>query len=291
MVDSIETIWWQHATKAMLCREKQSSRDRQTGAHYTDIPVGMLEIFTFFPTDIRVPGGIPHLCGRRPSRYLGRLRRGRNGRYHAIPRLRRKRPGSRRTIPLAALTLGLILFIGLHLLRETGLRIPLRERLGARTYLLLFCLGILLSIVLIVHGKSTSSFTQLWVPPWQWRTLTNMLMLTSCIFIAAGNLPQSYLRETLTHPMLLGVVIWGASHLLSNGDLASVLLFGGLALWALVKVVTLQLTATGNSAELSSRHKPSLYWDAAAVAVGTIAYGAFLLFHGPLFGFALIPAA
>lgn len=160
--------------------------------------------------------------------------------------------------------------------------------------MLLFCLGILLSVGLIVHGKSTTPFIQLWVPPYHWRSITNMLMLTACIFMAAGNLPLSYLKESLTHPMLLGVVVWGASHLLSNGDLASLLLFGGLALWAGVKIITLQLTRAHSSRpdqQAMRTRRPSLYWDAAAVAMGTIVYGAILLFHGPLFGFALIPAA
>jgi uncharacterized membrane protein len=195
---------------------------------------------------------------------------------------------------LAALILGLFLFSGLHLLRETGLREPLRRRLGIPRYMLLFCAGILLAVILIVHGKSTSPFVQLWVPPYNWRSITNMAMLTACIFVAAGNLPHSYLKESLTHPMLLGIIVWGVAHLLSNGDLASVLLFGGLSLWAAVKIATLQWGARHTAppaVSTGATRKPSLYWDATAVISGTIVYGAFLVFHGPLFGFALIPAA
>src|SRR5690606_11197186 len=99
---------------------------------------------------------------------------------------------------------------------------------------------------------------------------------------------------SLTHPMLLGVVVWGGSHLLSNGDLASLLLFGSLAVWAGIKIVTLQLGEAWErqrEQQKPVRKQPSLYWDAAAVAIGTIVYGAFLVFHGSLFGFALIPAA
>ena len=195
---------------------------------------------------------------------------------------------------MAALTLGLFLFIGLHMLRETGLRDPLRQRLGVTRYMLLFCAGIAVSVLLIIHGKSTSPFIQLWVPPYNWRSITNMAMLTGCIFLAAGNLPHSYLKEGLSHPMLLGIIVWGGSHLLSNGDLASVMLFGSLTIWALVKIVTLQLAThkrriTSGQPQAEAK-KPSLYWDVAAVMLGTFAYAAFLLFHGPLFGFALIPA-
>lgn len=194
---------------------------------------------------------------------------------------------------MAALILGLCLFTGLHMLREMGLRNPLRNRLGVPRYLLLFCAGILLAVLLIVHGKSTSPFVQLWVPPYNWRSITNMAMLTACIFVAAGNLPHSYLKESLSHPMLLGIIVWGVAHLLSNGDLASVLMFGGLSVWAAIKIVTLQwetrTAATPAPSATAARRKPSLYWDAAAVISGTIVYGTILLFHGPLFGFALIP--
>ena len=199
---------------------------------------------------------------------------------------------------MAALTLGLFLFIGLHLLRETGLRDPLRRRLGVPRYMLLFCVGIVLSVLLMVHGKSTAAFVQLWVPPYNWRSITNMAMLTACIFVAAGNLPHSYLKESLTHPMLLGIIVWGVAHLLSNGDLASALLFGGLSLWAAVKIVSLQRgarrtlsSAASSAAPAITARKPSLYWDATAVISGTIVYGTLLVFHGPLFGFALIPIA
>src|SRR5690606_17301169 len=184
------------------------------------------------------------------------------------------------------------------MLRETGLRNPLRNRLGVPRYLLLFCAGILLALLLIVHGKSTAPFVQLWVPPYNWRSITNMAMLTACIFVAAGNLPHSYLKESLTHPMLLGIIVWGVAHLLSNGDLASMLMFGGLSLWATIKIVTLQWSARSTpgatapaTAATDGKRKPSLYWDAAAVISGTIVYGTILLFHGPLFGFALIPTA
>ena len=198
---------------------------------------------------------------------------------------------------MAALILGLCLFIGLHMLREMGMRDPLRRHLGAPRYMLLVCAGVVLALVLIVVGKSAFPFVQLWVPPYNWRSITNMTMLTACIFVAAGNLPHSYLKESLGHPMLLGVIVWGVAHLLSNGDIASVLLFGSLSLWAAVKIVALQRVTRRKSAAAPATGvtgvtpRPSLYWDAAAVIAGTIVYGMFLVFHGPLFGFALLPTA
>ncbi|MES3008946.1 MAG: NnrU family protein [Pseudomonadota bacterium] len=201
----------------------------------------------------------------------------------------------------ALLIAGLALFMGLHLLRELGLRDAWHTRLGPRLYRLLFSLGILLSLLLIVQGKSGAPFIQLWVPPFNQRSLTQLVMLSATMLFIAGSLPHSFTRELLIHPMLIGVILWGSSHLLSNGDLVSVLIFGSLPLWALLKVVSLERVrqqmrkGAGPSASSSPSHSPSqsashpgLQWDAAAIVLGVIAYSVLLLFHGQLFGIALI---
>lgn len=205
----------------------------------------------------------------------------------------------------ALLISGLVLFMGLHLLRELGLRDALHTRLGPRLYRLLFSLGILLSLLLIVQGKSGAPFIQLWVPPFNLRSLTQLVMLSATMLFIAGSLPHSFTRELLIHPMLIGVILWGSAHLLSNGDLVSVLIFGSLPLWALLKVVSLERVrqqmrkGAGPFASSSPSHSPShpgshpashpgLQWDAAAIVLGVIAYSVLLLFHGQLFGIALI---
>ena len=187
---------------------------------------------------------------------------------------------------LLILIIGLGLFIALHNLRELGLRTQLVSKYGPVRYKSALAIGIVLSIILICIGKGQASFIQLWVPPFNLRSLTHLLMISSCILVIAGNLPFSYTRALTVHPMLVGVFVWGVSHLLSNGDLASVLLFGGIGLWSLVKFCSLERlnkTATGKTT-------PSLVWDAAAIVFGMIAYVLLLLFHGQLFGFAISTA-
>ncbi len=188
---------------------------------------------------------------------------------------------------------GLLLFMGLHLLREFGLRDHLQTRLGTRRYRLLFSVGILISLVLIVQGKPGAPFIQLWVPPFNLRSLTHLIMLSATMLFIAGSLPHSFTRELVIHPMLLGVILWGVAHLISNGDLASVLLFGSLPAWAIVKVVSLERVRRGaiNAAAQPGSPpalRPALQWDAAAIVLGVIAYTLFLVFHGQLFGLALI---
>ena len=188
---------------------------------------------------------------------------------------------------LLVLVLGLLLFIGLHLLRELGWRNALIARFGQRSYKGLLSVAVLLSIFLLVIGKGNTPFIQVWVPPFNLRSITHLLMISSCILVAAGTLPNSYTRELIVHPMLIGVIVWGASHLLSNGDLASALLFGTLGLWALFKIFSLEFNKGYRSSEENKR-KPSLIWDASAIVLGMIAYILLLVFHGPLFGFALV---
>lgn len=192
---------------------------------------------------------------------------------------------------MAVLTLllipGLLLFMGLHMLRELGWRDSLQQRLGIRRYRILFSLGIVISLIMIVEGKAGTPFIQLWVPPYNMRSLTHLLMISATILFVAGNLPHSYAREMVIHPMLIGVILWGAAHLISNGDLASVLIFGTLPLWALVKIVSLERTKKLQQSSARDQ-RPGLQWDAAAIILGMIAYSVFLVFHGQLFGFALI---
>jgi len=192
---------------------------------------------------------------------------------------------------LAALILllipGLLIFMGLHLLRELGWRDTLQQRLGLRRYRILFSLGIVISLVMIVEGKAGAPFIQLWVPPYNLRSLTHLLMISATILFMAGNLPRSYTRDMVIHPMLVGVIVWGVAHLLSNGDLASVLIFGMLPVWAIVKIISLERTKKALGSPTPER-RPGLQWDAAAIILGMIAYSVFLVFHGQLFGFALI---
>lgn len=188
---------------------------------------------------------------------------------------------------LLVLTLGLLLFTGLHLLRELGWRNTLIARLGNGPYKGLLSLAVVMSIVLIVLGKSSAPFIQLWVPPFGLRSITHLLMISSCILFVAGALPNSYTRELIGHPMLIGVILWGGSHLLSNGDLASVLIFGTLGIWALAKIFSLEFKF-GDRVSVKNERAASLIWDGSAIVLGMIAYMLLLVFHGPLFGFALV---
>lgn len=131
------------------------------------------------------------------------------------------------------LSLGLILWIAPHLLKR--LAPGLRERLGDRGKGLVALL-IVAGVVLMVIGYRSADFVPLYDPLPGMGHANNTLMLISVFLFGVGG-TKGTLYTRMRHPMLTGQVIWALAHLLVNGDLASVVLFGGIGLWALVQMV------------------------------------------------------
>jgi len=180
------------------------------------------------------------------------------------------------------LIVGLFLFFLPHLVRELGLRPALISALPSEgAYKGLYSLLTLTGLVLIVWGKSQSTFTMIWQPIFELRYFSHVLMIPALVLVAAGNMPMSYMRRHLRNPMLLGIVFWALSHLWSNGDLASMLLFGSFALWAGFKFISLGLSANSNS------KSPSFLWDILALVGGLILHTVISIYHGQLFGVGL----
>ncbi len=133
---------------------------------------------------------------------------------------------------LAILVLGLVVFLGSHIFvtfRET--RAALIARLGVG-YRALFALVAIVGLALIIYGYGdyrAHGWVQIWSPPAFMRHITITLMLFAAIFIAA--LIPSHIKAWIKHPMVTSVKTWALAHLLSNGDLGSILLFGAFLLW------------------------------------------------------------
>lgn len=180
------------------------------------------------------------------------------------------------------LSAGLILFLLPHLVRELGLREPLRRRLPSEgAYKGLYSLVALAGLGLIILGKSRAPFIMIWEPPFELRYISHLLMIPAFMLVLLGNLPPSYLRRVLGHPMLLGVCLWGAAHLWANGDLASMLLFGSFTVWAAFKFIALSRSTS------ASARPPAWKWDITAVVAGLLGYVIISVFHGQLFGVGL----
>jgi len=186
-------------------------------------------------------------------------------------------------LPMLPLAIGVIIFIGIHLVPGVPIvRQRLVERLGEGAYKGVFSCVALAGLLLIIIGKARADVVPLWQPPDWGRTAALAITSVAFILLAAAYLPSNIKRFT-AHPMLWGVSAWAAAHLLTNGDLASMLLFGSLGAFALVAM----WSANRRGAAVASVRQPLLK-DGVAVAAGLVAYGIFLALHPYLFGVAVI---
>ena len=139
---------------------------------------------------------------------------------------------------MVTLAFGLIVFFALHLIpMRPAWRAGLVTRLGRGAYLGLFSLVSVIGLILIVKGYGQMQSLgrtnpQLWSPPRWSRHITMLLMIPAFILLVAAYVP-SRIRTAVKHPMLAAIKLWALAHLISNGDLASVMLFGTFLIWAI----------------------------------------------------------
>ncbi|RME16822.1 MAG: hypothetical protein D6801_04705 [Alphaproteobacteria bacterium] len=135
---------------------------------------------------------------------------------------------------MTLLVLGLLLWTVSHTLKRLapGLRAALGEGAGKGIVSLLSLAG----IILMVLGYRAAPVVPVYAPLPGMGHLNNLLMLFALFFFIAGNLKPGRVAARVRHNMLTGVLIWAVAHLLVNGDLASIVLFGGMALYALLSM-------------------------------------------------------
>lgn len=184
---------------------------------------------------------------------------------------------------MTSLIAGLLVFFAVHLIPSLpNGREKLARRLGEHPYKGLFALISLSGMVLIVFGMGDRAYVPLWEPPMFASHLALLLMLPAFVLLAAAYLPGNIKRFT-RHPMLWGVTLWAVGHLLANGDLGSVLLFGGFGVYSLFAM----WSANRRGAAKSVIARP-LYYDLIVVAVGITGYVLFLFLHPSVIGVAVI---
>lgn len=189
---------------------------------------------------------------------------------------------------LLLLVIGLVLFLGAHgFVTMRGPRAALMSRLGGGAYWLLFSLVSLAGVLLIAWGFGLyrqTGWIVIWSPPGWMRHVTIALMLPSVILVLAAYLP-GHIKAKAKHPMLAGVKLWAFSHLLSNGDLGSIVLFGTFLAWAVYdRIAVKRREAAG---EITNIQITDRSWtnDAIAVVVGTFVFFALgYTFHPAIIG-------
>jgi uncharacterized membrane protein len=153
--------------------------------------------------------------------------------------------------------------------------------LGVGRYKGLFSLVTVSGLILIVYGLSMADFQVLWMPPVWSRSLLIAIMPVSIILMCAADMPNN-IKRLVRHPLLLGIALWGAGHLLANGDLASTILFASFALFSVINIIT--VNKRGNKVTPAP---VSRLWDVAVIVIGLGVYGLIFYFHGWLTGMPL----
>lgn len=181
------------------------------------------------------------------------------------------------------LAISLLAFLALHMVPVVArMKAALLRRLGRPVYIALFALGSLVTLALVVHAHSLADYVPLFDPPGWARDALIAAMLPVCILLMSA-IMQANLARWTRQPLGIAVSVWALGHLLANGDGASVLMFGSLALYSLASLTLRWVRATEPPAPLS--------WvrDAGAVGLGILLYLVLLLwFHPVIIGIVLV---
>ena len=184
------------------------------------------------------------------------------------------------------LILGLILFLGMHSARlfAADKRASFIASKGPLAWKGIYALVSIVGFVLIIYGygQARMSPTWLWISPVWTRHLAALLTIPAFILIVATYIPGSCIKARVGHPMLLGVKFWALAHLIANGSLADLLLFGGFLAWATALFV---VSRKRDRAAGVSYGKGKPVMDAVVVVVGLVAWAAFAIYlHGAWIG-------
>jgi uncharacterized membrane protein len=186
---------------------------------------------------------------------------------------------------LPAMILGIVLFFGVHILTtRRDLRARLIASMGEGAYKGLYSLASLAGLALMVWGFAayrSAGMIEIWFPPAAFKHITEALMLPAVILVAASYI-RGRIYTTLKHPMLAGIKLWATAHLLVNGDLGSIILFGSFLAWAVFDRISLKRRADAGAPPIPVGGTGN---DLIAVAVGVVAYLALgFVFHPVVIG-------
>lgn len=184
------------------------------------------------------------------------------------------------------LIVGLVLFLGVHSTRifAESLRTRQIAQRGEGAWKGVYSLLSIIGFVLLIYGygQARNDTMLLWSPPVAMRHIAALLTLIAFVLLAAAYVPRNHLKGKLHHPMVLGVKTWAFAHLLANGTLAAVVLFGSFLLWAVLSFrAARQRDRAGHVAYAPGTAQGTVI----TVAAGLIAWAVFAFWaHGVLIG-------
>lgn len=177
---------------------------------------------------------------------------------------------------MTLLILGVVLWAVVHLMSSTvpAFRAQMIEKMGEMPYKGVFALMIILSLVLIVFGWRSTDPHALYSPPAWAGGVTMLLMINALVLLVVAQHP-SRIKRLIRHPQLTGVAVWSIAHLISNGETRSLILFGGLGLWALweMRIISMREGAWVKS------EAPSLAIECRGLAIGVVLFVIVVILH------------
>ena len=187
---------------------------------------------------------------------------------------------------MGMLILGLVLFLGVHSTRivADGWRTATIAKIGEKPWKGVYSLVSIAAFVLMLwgYGQARQQAVMLWTPPAAMKHVAALLVLIAFIMFVATYVPRNSIKARLHHPMILSVKVWAVAHLLANGSLADVLLFGGFLLWA---VFSFRGARQRDRAAQTVYPAGTASGTAIAVVAGAAAYAVFAFWlHGMLIG-------
>lgn len=186
---------------------------------------------------------------------------------------------------LLVMILGLILFFGVHTLTtQRELRAQVIGSMGESSYKIGYALASVAGLALVTWGFANyraTGWIDVWNPPTAFKHITVALMLPAIILVVASYI-RGRIYTTLKHPMLTGIKLWAAAHLLANGDLGSIILFGSFLAWAVFDRISLKRRPDSGAPPIPVGGPGN---DLIAIAVGVVAYLALAFaFHPVVIG-------
>jgi uncharacterized membrane protein len=189
---------------------------------------------------------------------------------------------------MTLLLLGLALFLGVHSTRivAEGWRTSTIARVGEKPWKVIYSLLSIAGFVLLVigYGAARQSPVVLFAPPVWTRHLAALLTIPAFVLLVAAYVPGNAIKRTIGHPMVAGVKVWALAHLLANGTLADLLLFGTFLAWAVLGFIAARRRdrAAGTTYPAGPGSRTAI-----TVVVGLVAWAVFAFaLHRPLIGVA-----
>ncbi|WP_291691301.1 NnrU family protein [Bradyrhizobium sp.] len=183
---------------------------------------------------------------------------------------------------LIVMILGLVLFLGVHAFTtQRNARARLIASMGESGYKISYTVVSLAGLVLIVWGFAhyhASEFWPVWTPPTFLKHINTALMLPAVILVVAAYI-RGRIYTAVKHPMLAGVKLWAFGHLLANGDLGGIILFGSFLAWAVFDRISLKRRSDSGGPPIPVGGVSN---DLIAIVVGIIAYLALAFAFHPI---------